>query len=32
MARFSRLEVLNELLRIGALPLFFERNVNAARK
>lgn len=31
MARFSRLEVLNELLRIGALPLFFEPNVTAAR-
>ena len=31
MSRFSRLEVLNELLRIGALPLFFEPNVNTAR-
>ena len=31
MSRFSRLEVLNELLRIGALALFFEPNVNTAR-
>ena len=31
MARFSRLDVLNELIRIGALPLFFERDVAAAR-
>lgn len=32
MARFSRLEVLNELLRIGALPLFFEHDARAAGK
>lgn len=32
MARFSRLEVLNELLRIGVLPLFYEQDVDPARR
>jgi 2-dehydro-3-deoxyphosphogluconate aldolase / (4S)-4-hydroxy-2-oxoglutarate aldolase len=32
MPRFSRLDVLNEILRIGLLPLFFEKEVNTARK
>ena len=32
MARFSRLEVLNELLRIGVLPLFYEQDVDLARR
>ena len=32
MARFSRLEVLNELLRIGLLPLFYEQDVDPARR
>jgi 2-dehydro-3-deoxyphosphogluconate aldolase/(4S)-4-hydroxy-2-oxoglutarate aldolase len=32
MARFSRLEVYNELLRVGMLPLFFERSAGIARQ
>ena len=32
MAHFSRLDVLNELLRIGILPLFYEQDVDTARK
>jgi len=32
MARFSRLEVYNELLRVGMLPLFFERDAELSRR
>ena len=32
MSRFTRLEVLNEVLRIGLLPLFYERQAETARK
>jgi 2-dehydro-3-deoxyphosphogluconate aldolase / (4S)-4-hydroxy-2-oxoglutarate aldolase len=32
MSRFARLEVLNEVLRIGLLPLFYERQTESARK
>ena len=32
MSRFARLEVLNEVLRIGLLPLFYERQADTARK
>lgn len=32
MSRFTRLEVLNEVLRIGLLPLFFERDGDTARE
>jgi len=32
MSRFSRLEVLNEVLRVGLLPLFFEHRTEIARK
>jgi 2-dehydro-3-deoxyphosphogluconate aldolase/(4S)-4-hydroxy-2-oxoglutarate aldolase len=32
MSRFLRLDVLNEILRIGLLPLFFEKEVDTARK
>lgn len=32
MSRFARLEVLNDVLRIGLLPLFYERQTESARK
>lgn len=32
MPGFSRLDVLNEILRIGLLPLFFDKEVDTARK
>jgi 2-dehydro-3-deoxyphosphogluconate aldolase/(4S)-4-hydroxy-2-oxoglutarate aldolase len=32
MARFSRLEVLNETLRIGLVPVFYNSRVEAAKK
>lgn len=32
MARFSRLDVLNEIIRIGVVPVFYEPNLEVAKK